>query len=155
MTTYFDSSALIAVYIAERFSGAARRALKTTPQAPFTLLHDLEVRNAFHLVLGRGHITKAQHRAVKADLDQDLASRRLVQTALDLPQTFARAQELSDAHSARLLSRSLDLLHVAAALELRCSRFISSDDRQLRLARAAGLTPIDIKRRVAGRARST
>ncbi len=144
MTAYVDSSALVAVYVAEQFSIAARRVLRSVAQAPFTLLHDLEVRNAFRLLAGRGLITKAERRAVTANLDQDLASQRLVHVALDLPQVFTRARELSEAYSEKILSRSLDVLHVAAALELSCSRFVSADDRQLRLARAAGLKSIDI-----------
>jgi hypothetical protein len=48
----------------------------------------------------------------------------------------------------KLLSRSLDLLHVAAAHVATCTTFISADDRQLAVAKATGLTVIDIKRRV-------
>jgi predicted nucleic acid-binding protein len=45
-----------------------------------------------------------------------------------------------------LLCRTLDVLHVATAVELNCLRFVSADDRQLSLANAVGLTIIDIKR---------
>ena len=58
---------------------------------------------------------------------------------------FARALELSARHAVTLLCRSLDVLHVAAALELGCSRFVSGDDRQLALAAAEGLDPVDVK----------
>lgn len=50
------------------------------------------------------------------------------------------------------LSRSLDLLHIAAAHALACTTFVSGDDRQLAVAKASGLKTIDIKRR-AGRRR--
>jgi predicted nucleic acid-binding protein len=40
---------------------------------------------------------------------------------------------------ARLGNRTLDTLHVASALELKAERFWTFDDRQAKLARAAGL----------------
>ncbi len=53
MTTYIDSSVLVAVYVPERFSKAARKAVRDVPQVPFTQLHELEVPNAFELLVGR------------------------------------------------------------------------------------------------------
>jgi predicted nucleic acid-binding protein len=59
---------------------------------------------------------------------------------------FAAAADLSQRYSARVLTRTLDLLHVAAARALSCSRFVSADDRQLAAAKAIGLRTVDIKR---------
>lgn len=146
MTTYIDSSALVAVYVPERFSAAARAALSRVPQAPYTLLHELEVANAFALLLGRRSITAAEHRAIRAQLRDDVEAQRLVATALDWPQAFAGACELSESLTATLLTRSLDLLHVAAARALGCKVLVSADDRQLAAAKAAGLKTVDIKR---------
>jgi len=42
-------------------------------------------------------------------------------------------------HGARLGLRTLDTLHVASALELKAQRFWTFDERQAKLARAAGL----------------
>lgn len=146
MITYVDSSALVPAYVPERFSGAARLVLQRTPRVPFTALHELEVANAFALLLGRKVISAAEHRAVLKHLQDDLDARRLRTVALDWAEVFAAARLLSDAHSARLLTRSLDLLHVAAARLLECRVFVSADDRQLRAARASGLRGVDIKR---------
>jgi len=60
------------------------------------------------------------------------------------PAVFAKSCNLAQQHSARLLCRSLDILHAACALDLACDRFGSGDDRQLRLARATGLKVVDI-----------
>lgn len=146
MNTYFDSSVLVAVYVTEEYSGAARRALRAVPQAPFTAFHELEVGNAFQLLVGRGAITRAQGRAIAAHLDQDLDAQRLVRTPLDFERVFERAGDLSRAHSATVLTRSLDLLHVAAALAIPCARFVSADSRQLAVARAAGLRAVELRR---------
>jgi hypothetical protein len=59
---------------------------------------------------------------------------------------MAAACDLSDAHTAEFLTRSLDLLHVAAAQAQGCTLFASADDRQLAIAKAAGLKIVDIKR---------
>lgn len=148
MTTYIDSSALVPVYVPERFSDAARSAVRTTAQVPFTALHRLEVPNAFALLAGRKLLTRDEYRAVLAQLGDDLDHQRLVSVPLDFEHVLAEAAELSRLHTARLLTRSLDLLHVAAAHAIMCTTFVSADDRQLRLAKATGLKPLDIKRRV-------
>lgn len=145
MTTYADSSALIALYVPEAYSVEARRQIAAVPQVPFTPLHDLEVRNAFEALRGRRLITPKQFRAVKAHLEADLLEHRLCWTPLELAGVFADARILAERHTARVLCRSLDVLHVAAAKVIGCRRLISGDDRQLKLARAMRLTAIDIK----------
>lgn len=67
--------------------------------------------------------------------------------SLDLEQVFSEAAELLRRHTVTFLTRSLDLLHVAAAHVALCTTFVSADDRQLQLARATGLKTLDIKRR--------
>ena len=148
MTTYVDSSALVAVYVPERFSKAARRALRAAPQVPFTQLHELEVPNAFALLLGRGLISADEYRAIHTQLREDVDAQRLVPLPLDWDRVFASARELSQAYTAKLLTRSLDLLHVAAAQVATCRSFVSADDRQLAVAKATGFTVIDVKRSV-------
>jgi predicted nucleic acid-binding protein len=145
---YFDSSALLPLYVPEPFSAAARQAVRDAKQVPYTALHRLEVTNALELLVGRRTISAAEHRAVLEQLRDDLQSDRLLPLALDLERVLADAADLSRRHSARYLSRSLDLLHVASAHLALCSAFVSADDRQLRVAKATGLTVIDIRRPV-------
>lgn len=147
MTTYVDSSALVAVYIPERFSIAARKAVRAVPQVPFTPLHEVEVNNAFELLVGRGLITREECQGIQVQLRDDLEGLRVARVALDLEAVFTAADELSRSYTARLLTRSMDLLHVAAAGMMRCSIFVSADDRQLAVAKANGLKVVDIKRR--------
>lgn len=148
MTTYIDSSALVPVYVPEHFSESARMVIRRAGQVPFTALHRLEVSNAFEMLVGRKLLSKDECRVLHAQLREDLVNQRLVPVSLDFDRVFAEAAVLSGLHTAKLLTRSLDLLHVAAAHAVLCRRFVSADDRQLKLARASGLTPVDIKRRV-------
>jgi predicted nucleic acid-binding protein len=147
MTTYIDSSVLVALYVPERFSRAARSAVRTAGQVPFTVLHRLEVPNAFELLVGRGAITRDERHAIERQLHEDLEAQRLASVSIDLDRVFADASELSGTHTAKLLTRSLDLLHVAAAHVMECTAFVSADDRQLAVAKATGLKTTDIKRR--------
>jgi predicted nucleic acid-binding protein len=91
VNTYVDSSALVAVYVTEKLSAAVRNLVQRLDQIPFNSLHRLEVSNAFELLLGRGLIGREEHRAIRAHLDDDLESQRLVTVALDLDQVFADA----------------------------------------------------------------
>jgi hypothetical protein len=50
-----------------------------------------------------------------------------------------RAAELSQKHTPKFGIRSLDVLHVACALELKLRHFFNFDGRQQKLAAAAGL----------------
>ena len=52
---------------------------------------------------------------------------------------FRRADELSETHAIREGQRTIDLLHVAIALEVKARTFLSFDNRQRKLAKAAGL----------------
>jgi len=153
VTTYIDSSALVPVYVPERFSRVAREVLRALPQVPYTPLHELEVSNAFALLRGRGLITAEEHRAIRTQLQDDVGAQRFVPVAMDWADVFAIACELSEAHTAKLLTRSLDLIHVAAARAASCRVFVSADDRQLAVAKAAGLKVVDIKRRPRSRRR--
>jgi predicted nucleic acid-binding protein len=147
VTTYIDSSVLVAVYVPERFSNAARQTVRAVPQVPFTQFHELEVPTAFELLVGRGSISRAECRAIHAQLQEDLESQRLARVSLDLDRVFASASDLSRTYTTKVLTRSLDLLHVAAARVMMCSTFASADDRQLAVAKATGLKVVDIKRR--------
>ena len=52
---------------------------------------------------------------------------------------YPKAIKLAERHSARLGTRSLDLMHVAAALLLNAETFLSFDERQRKAAKVEGL----------------
>lgn len=147
MSTYVDASALVPIYVPERFSTSARSAVRIAGQVPFTAIHELEVPNAFELLVGRELITREDCRSIQQQLRDDVERQRLLPTSLDLDEVFTQASELSRLYTAKHLARSLDLLHVAAAHAAMCNTFVSADDRQLAVAKASGLRTVDIKRR--------
>jgi hypothetical protein len=112
----------VAVYVSERLSKAARKAVGAVQQVPFTLLHELEVENAFAWLAGRGAISSAEHDAVRGQLREDVEAQRLLLTQVEWDDIFMKAREFSATYTARLFTGSLDLLHVAAALYSRRGR---------------------------------
>ena len=145
MTAYFDSSALVAVYVTEAYSERARRKLRKHGSVPWTPLHDLEVRNALRLLHGRRQINEAELAGLLRHIDEDLERGRLARPGLDLGAVFRRAEELSRKHAAKTLARTLDVLHVGALIEIECGTLVSGDERQITLARAENLRTFDIR----------
>ncbi len=142
---YFDSSALVKIYVTEAHSDRARREAQTVPQLPLTWLHVLEIGNALRVLAGRKLLTADESRALLDQFEDDRQAQRLADVSPDWPKVFHEAVQLSRRHAEKLLCRSLDVLHVAAAVEVGCARFVSADERQLALAKAAGLKPVDIR----------
>jgi len=135
MRIYFDTSALIKIYVREVNSPAALEILRTEKSpVPFSHLVELELRTAIRLKHGRGEITAAEQRAVLQTLESDLAKGVLARPDYDLDSVYRRAEALSAKHAAGTLARSADIWHVAAALEIGCTSFSSFDDRQRKLA---------------------
>ena len=106
---------------------------------PLGWLHQLEFRNALRLRVFRREITAKQRDASLNMLLADLAGGVLASVSPGLTETMTEAERLSASHSERLGTRSLDVLHVAAAVVLGLGEFLTFDKRQASLARAAGL----------------
>jgi predicted nucleic acid-binding protein len=103
-----------------------------------TTFGELEVVNAFRLRVFRKEVSPAQAQSSLSDFEKDLGSGIL--RLRQLQETFfERARQLSRQTTAKLGTRSADLLHVAAALELGVDCLYSFDAQQRRLARAVRL----------------
>ena len=63
----------------------------------------------------------------------------MTHTPVDWTDVLREAEKLGAAHNERLGCRSADLFHVAAASQARCDTFLTLDDKQAALAKAAGL----------------
>lgn len=140
MVAFADTGFIASLYLKETTSAPARVAIHATPVIlPLTPLAMLELRNAFNRSVQRRRITAAQRDALWQDVEADIASGFLVPTPLPSDELHKKARELSDRHTPALGTRSLDLLHIAAALLLGAKQFFSFDDRQRKAAAAEGL----------------
>lgn len=140
---YADPSALLKLYLREPESRAMAR-WRGRAGDPLLLTHHggLEMLNGIALAAYRGLITDEVHHAACSAFDDDVASGRYRLADLLWRATLKRAAELSRAHTKSLGCRSLDVLHVASALELGMKQFLTYDLRQAKLARVAGLKVI-------------
>lgn len=134
MRVYLDTSFLISLYSPDANSTAAAQII----QAPknihlLSTFTELEMVNALQLRVFRKEISPAQAKSSLRDFEQDL--RQGVFQLVRLPEeAFQRAHQISRQTTARLGTRTADLLHVAAALELNADCLYSFDRQQRKLA---------------------
>jgi predicted nucleic acid-binding protein len=140
MNCYADTSFLLSLYREQSSSRAASATLtRVTRALPLTPLIFLEMRNGLHLAQFRGEIDATTRQAAWAYVEQDIRDGILAHVTPSSVAVYAKAAELSDRHGATIGTRTLDVLHVAAALVLGTTRFFSFDLRQRALAEKAGL----------------
>ena len=140
LSAYFDSGVISKWYVLEATSTAAKR-LRTRfpPPATLTHLHRVELTTAWQLKLFRGEaeasgIARALER-LRGDVDAGL----WIAPTYDLGAVFRAAERIAGHHAASTGTRTLDILHVAAAIELGEKNFVTGDKRQAALARDLGL----------------
>ena len=138
--TYADPSALLKLYVHEPESAAmsAWRA-RIGGALPLTEHGHLEIANGICLAAFRNAITADAWMDALASLEEDVGEGRYVQTDVLWRATLRRAGDLARRHTRSIGNRTLDLLHVATALELGLRDFVTFDRRQQQLARAVGL----------------
>jgi predicted nucleic acid-binding protein len=134
LISYPDTSFLVSLYSLDTNSALAERTLRDmTGELYITTLVELEIVNAINLRVFRKDITTAQAHASLNNFEEDLQAGLFHLKALP-EHAFARAGELSRQTTTRLGTRTADLLHVAAAIELGANRFFTFDRQQRKLA---------------------
>ena len=138
MTICADSSFFVSKYVSDTHSAEADRRMANNPLVWITPLNRAEVANAIHRYVFRGAISTIDALAAWKYFEQDRASG--IWNEVDLPiRLWDTSIVLARKYGPTLGVRTLDSLHVACALELKAARFWTFDDRQARLAEAAGL----------------
>ena len=139
MRAYADTSFLVSLYTPDANSSAAAAQMKhSRATVLFTPLGELELLNAFELRIFRGELTREEVKAAGTALREDMEKR--VYEPVSFPRAaFDRSKEIAGRRTAGLGTRTLDILHVAAALVLQADILYSFDRNQVRLAKAEGL----------------
>jgi predicted nucleic acid-binding protein len=139
--TYADSGFVVSLYLtSEGTSAQARQEVKRVSKpillSPLSLL---EIRNALNFGINRGEISGTQRDAVLTEIDAQIETGffRLVEAGQS--SIYAKARELSNKHTPEFATRSLDLMHLAAALLSEARTFLTFDKRQIKAAIAEGL----------------
>jgi len=140
MSAYADTAFIAALFLEESGSASARKvAAGLTAPLPLLPLAELELRNTFNLGIARKRITDADRDALWRQIEAQIRAGFFVETSIPATELHAKARELSDRYTPTLATRSLDLLHVAAAALLGAKVFYSFDDRQRKAAAGEGL----------------
>ncbi len=136
---YLDTSLLVSLYCPDIYSTRAASLVQTAKE-PFliTALCEVEAVNEIAQRVFRKQISQRQADASIQNLAGDLHA-QVFQFA-GLPEAaFVRARALSRQLTPKLGTRTADLLHVAAALELGATGFYTFDLNQRKAAQSAGL----------------
>ncbi len=137
---YVDPSALSRLYMHQAGS-REMAAWRARLRGSLTVTHHgrTEIINAICRASFLGQLDEKGLAETLADFSADFDAGHLHQADILWRAALNRAAELSRDHTPKLGTRSLDVLHVACALELKSRYFLTFDIRQRQLAVAAGL----------------
>jgi hypothetical protein len=139
-TPYLDTGFALKRYVQEPNSPTASATLLAySPPLLLTDLLEMEIVNALHGKVNRREMTEAERDQRLADFQADIAAGFWERRTLGAASLRNRVVTLSAKLTPALGTRTLDLWHVAAALELGCTDFLSFDKKQRLAAEAEGL----------------
>ncbi|MEQ1750291.1 MAG: type II toxin-antitoxin system VapC family toxin [Prosthecobacter sp.] len=150
MSTYADTNFITRLYLERPETALAESVFSVElPLLPITWLTRLEVINAFEqsVLTGFGEaqsrisaeLAAACQQQFRDDLTQGVAMRLVNVSQAEISAKF---EEIALRHTARHGFRAYDILHVAAALILKCQSFWSFDKKACKLAKLEGLKVI-------------
>jgi predicted nucleic acid-binding protein len=141
LKTYFDTSCLVALYVPNNHTAAALRHRLRTGRQPilFTPLHRLELLTTVRQCAYGRLIKESDARRILRHVEEDLDDGTLIHEPLDWTESLRQAEAVAERLAWTKPCRSLDLWHVAVALEIQAGIFVTFDRDQFVLAQAAGL----------------
>ena len=140
MKTYADTSLFFSLYVTDANSAKADAWRQANPiPLDFTGFHRVELRNALGLAVFQQRLTLEESFEAWQKVQEDLVAGLLLSKPESWPKLLREAEILAEQHTPTLGSRSLDILHVAAALAAGATEFCTFDTRQAKLARLVGL----------------
>jgi predicted nucleic acid-binding protein len=139
LKVYADPSFIVSLYSPDANSAAAARTMQASSGDCFlTTFGELEVVNAMGLRIFRKEVSPGQAQSSLVEFERDLRDGVFQLRALTDP-VLERARQLSRQTTAKLGTRTADLLHVAAALELGVDCLYTFDLHQRKLAQTLRL----------------
>lgn len=138
MSIYADTSFFVSLYLLDRHSHEAQQRMSQPRRLWLTPLHRAEWTHAISQHVFHRKISAREAQQVFRNFEHDREAGVWLQVGLP-EMAFETCVELARRHVPRLGVRTLDTLHVASALELQAEEFWTFDERQAKLATAAGL----------------
>jgi predicted nucleic acid-binding protein len=135
-----DTSFLFSLYVEDAHSAAARRFMvKLGEPVAMTPFNDFEFAQALRLALHRKLLGTGDVAVAEASFGRDRTEGFFLDSTLTLTAVLKRARSLAVKHTGAAGCRSMDLLHVASALEEKATHLLSFDSPQKKLAQLEGL----------------
>lgn len=145
MGPFFDTGVALKLIVSEPLSDEVLSFVtKRRIPIPVSPLIELEMETALNAMAFRNHITTTQLAAAKKLLSKLTEEGKFVPVNISLDEIAAESLRLSPVITLKTGCRTLDLMHLATARLLGCKEFVSSDHRQLKAAKVAGLKAIDL-----------
>jgi len=140
MVTCADTSYLFSLYGNDANSASAVRWARRC-QIPLTLspYNPFELGNALRFAEFRNALRHEEAAMFWAQFEAAVQQGRLLVVACNLADVLDEAARLSATHTLTGGHRAFDILHVAAALVVGATEFLTFDSNQKRLAEAEGL----------------
>jgi predicted nucleic acid-binding protein len=132
LKAYLDSSAFSKRFVEEDGSDRAETTCIQASQLGLSVLCIPEVVSALNRRKRERTLTSSQYDEAKQRLLEDVRDADIINLTASVIGSAIRILETSPV-------RAMDALHIACALEWGAELFASSDDRQLRAAKRAGL----------------
>lgn len=104
----------------------------------------VEVFNGFCQAERAGLLAKGESRQIIRLLEQEIRIGYWPHVEFDWTDAVRTAGELRAEHSLKFIVRSMDLFHVAIAIEIGADALVSFDADQMALATAAGLSVLNL-----------
>lgn len=141
-----DTSFLFSVYGNDVNTSRAHEHLKKAGASIVVSAYNgFELENALRLAEFRKLITSGDGERLIEQYRQDIHDGRIVEYPCNLAETLKKAHQLSASHTVERGHRGFDILHVAAALEMGATEFLTFDRNQSRLAQVVNLkTPLKV-----------
>jgi len=138
--TYADSSFLVSLYVEDSNTATSKNYLaKNAYTVALTIFSKSEAEHAIRTMAFRKRITIGEMTQGLLYFERDLEKGIYQLIALENGNLFQRASQLSHRYAQEFGVRYLDMLHIAAALLVGATRFLTFDARQGKLAKAVGL----------------
>ena len=144
---YVDPSALACFYLHQHDRSRRIIAWRAGVDGALPITHHgrTEITNAICRARFTGDLNDEGMEEALGDFETDFAHGRLDQVSILWRSALNLAGDLSRRHTPKFGTRAGDVLHVACALELKLRHFLTFDERQQKLATAAGLKAIRLR----------
>ncbi|MCF7838911.1 MAG: type II toxin-antitoxin system VapC family toxin [Candidatus Marinimicrobia bacterium] len=137
MKTYLDSSSFAKRFVEEEGSDRVETTCAQASELALSVICVPEVVSALNRRKREHTLTAVQYREAKQRLLDDVRDAVIVNLNAAVIGSAIRILESSPV-------RAMDALHVACALEWGADLFVSSDDRQLKAGKRAGLRTLQV-----------